>query len=143
MCVAGTDTKRKALPKWLKEELEKMEKKRQKALDKEAEELSKLGRREDGRPAWRDEDSDHEEDEKAEDMWKITPRTAGFYKPESPNDASVSLCSGLHLECRYPVTVWLQSPEEGEPVMKHAKIEPVLPPSKDEEERKAEMVSFK
>lgn len=39
----------------------------------------------------------------------------------------------------------MQSPDEGEPLMKRAKIEPkaVLPPSKDEEERKAEMVSFK
>ena len=72
-----------------------MEKKRQKALEKEAEELSKLGRREDGRPAWRDEDSDHEEAEPSQDMWKITPRTSNLYKPESPNRASVSDSLGV------------------------------------------------
>jgi hypothetical protein len=72
-----------------------MEKKRQKALEKEAEEMSKMGRREDGRPAWRDEDSDHEGDDEttapSQDTWKITPRTSDLYKPESPIGASVSL----------------------------------------------------
>ncbi len=88
----SADTKRKALPKWLREELEKMEKKRQKALEKEAQELSEQGR-EAGRPAWRDEESDHEEDEDLS-AWKITPKSSSHYKSESPDDfVNVSLLS--------------------------------------------------
>lgn len=92
-CAAGADTKRKGIPKWLSDELEKIEKKRQKTLDKEAAELSEKARQEEGRPAWRDEESDHEEDEKTtpgQDMWKITPRSSHQFRSESPNGTSVS-----------------------------------------------------
>lgn len=69
-----------------------MEKKRQKTLEKEAEELSMQGQQEEGRPAWRDEESDHEEDETTpgNDMWKITPRSSSQYRPESPIGVNVS-----------------------------------------------------
>lgn len=65
MHVGGAESKRKALPKWLREELEKMEKKRQKDLAKESQEVTNrervgLGRE---KPAWRDEESDPEEEE--------------------------------------------------------------------------------
>ena len=66
--IGGAENKRKALPKWLREELEKMEKKRQKALAKGSQEVANrervgLGRE---KPAWRDEESDPEEEEEEE-----------------------------------------------------------------------------
>lgn len=75
------------LPKWLAEELEKMEKKRQKTLAKEAEQLSRQ-RGADGkeRPAWRDEDSDPEEDETATApaLWENRAKASKFRQSLSP-----------------------------------------------------------
>lgn len=56
------DGKRKGLPKWLREELEKMEKKRLKNLEKEAQALARQEEEARNRPAWRDQESDEEEE---------------------------------------------------------------------------------
>ena len=61
--IGGVDSKRKALPKWLREELEKMEKKRQKELAKESQEVASRERVGREKPAWRDEESDPEDEE--------------------------------------------------------------------------------
>jgi len=54
------DSRRKGIPSWLKDELDKMEKKRKKEAEKEEEE--KMRRRDRKRPTWRDdEDSGGEE----------------------------------------------------------------------------------
>ena len=57
------ESKRKALPLWLREELEKMERKKQKQMAKEAEEAMRRGEERGDRPKWRDELNSDEEDE--------------------------------------------------------------------------------
>ena len=49
------ESKRKAIPSWLREELEKMERKRRKEMEKEALENARLEGEREQRAAWRDE----------------------------------------------------------------------------------------
>ena len=59
------ESKRKAIPSWLREELEKMERKRRKEMEKEALEKARLEGEREQRAAWRDElDSGEEEEER-------------------------------------------------------------------------------
>jgi hypothetical protein len=57
------ESKRKAIPSWLREELEKMERKRQKEMEKEARENARLEGEREQRAAWRDELDSGDEDE--------------------------------------------------------------------------------
>ena len=62
------ESKRKAIPSWLREELEKMERKRRKEMEKEALEKARLEGDREHRAAWRDElDSGEEEEERRKD----------------------------------------------------------------------------
>lgn len=60
------ESKRKAIPSWLREELEKMERKRRKEMEKEALENARLEGEREQRAAWRDEidSGDEGEDER-------------------------------------------------------------------------------
>lgn len=62
------ESKRKALPSWLREELEKMERKKRKEMEKEALEKARLEGEREQRAAWRDEldSGDEEEDRRRE-----------------------------------------------------------------------------
>ena len=73
--------KRKTLPLWLREALEKMERDRQK---KEAKETKDSSRRESsGRPTWRDELDKEEEERDREEGGK--PRAMRSYRYKSPS----------------------------------------------------------
>lgn len=103
---AGGDTKRKGLPKWLKEELDKIEMKRQKTLQKEAEQLSRRGREGEGdRPAWRDEESDPEEEEEPVKVQSMP--TSGFdnYNKSLSPDGYMYVSSPLYSACGHCVCV--------------------------------------
>lgn len=79
-----------------------MEKKRQKTLEKEAEELSRRGRGEKERPAWRDEESDPEEKSPAPEPWRNVVGGSGFNR----HSKSVSISPDkvkVHIAC-YSVT---------------------------------------
>ena len=63
------ESKRKAIPSWLREELEKMERKRRKEMEKEALENARLEGEREQRAAWRDEldSGDEGEDDRRRD----------------------------------------------------------------------------
>lgn len=74
------EAKRKVLPAWLKEELEKMEAKRQKELQKE--QVAQERQSGEGRATWRDEiESDEEEAGKKEEKKGWSKRS---YRQQSP-----------------------------------------------------------
>ena len=80
------EAKRKVLPAWLRDELEKMEARRQKELEKEKE-AKERGARE-GHTSWRDEiDSEEEEDGKKEEKKGWAKRS---YRQKSPSPKTVS-----------------------------------------------------
>ena len=88
------DTKRKALPLWLREALEKMERDKQKKLEKESKEAERKSKGEgEGRPTWRDElEVDEEErEQKARDWEEPGGRLKRSYRfhSKSPKEVSV------------------------------------------------------
>lgn len=101
MPTSAGETKRKALPLWLREALEKMEREKQKKLEKE----SKAGTRRkdsegDGRPTWREElESEEEEKEKKGREWEEPggklKRLYRFHS-KSPHEVRVSSC--VHMQ---------------------------------------------
>ena len=96
MYCAGGDSKRKGLPKWLREELEKMEKKRQKTLEKEAQELAMKEGEEKEHPTWKDEMDDSDEEEVAlKDKWNNKNKTSRAYRVSSSGSPSDKVSARL------------------------------------------------
>ena len=82
------ETKRKTLPSWLREELEKMEHQRQKKLEKEAKDAARRERR--SRPTWRDELDEEEEKEEGGERHRSS-RSYRYSHSKSPNTNKVCL----------------------------------------------------
>ena len=80
------ETKRKTLPSWLREELEKMEHQRQKKLEKEAKDAARRERR--SRPTWRDELDEEEEKEEGGERHRSS-RSYRYSHSKSPNTNKV------------------------------------------------------
>lgn len=91
LCTIG-ETKRKVLPSWLKDELEKIEAKKQKEVEK-GKVAKEKQRNKEGRANWRDEiESDEEEERKREDK-KRSSKKSYRRKSPSPKRVSVIICS--------------------------------------------------
>ena len=85
------ESKRKTLPSWLREELEKVERQRQKKLEKEAKEAAR--REQSGRPTWRDELDEEEEMEEGRERHRVT-RSYRYSRSKSPNKVCGVVCVG-------------------------------------------------
>ena len=85
------ESKRKTLPSWLREELEKVERQRQKKLEKEAKEAAR--REQSGRPTWRDELDEEEEMEEGRERHRVT-RSYRYSRSKSPNKVCGVVCGG-------------------------------------------------
>lgn len=92
MCIqhllTAGETKRKTLPSWLREELEKMEHQRQKKLEKEAKDAARRERR--SRPTWRDELDEEEEKEEGGERHRSS-RSYRYSHSKSPNTNKVCI----------------------------------------------------
>ena len=96
---AGGDPKRKVLPKWLKEDLEKIDMKRKKALEKEAQEKSRH-REGSGRPTWREVDEEERDRERSEET-EVPKVASELYRySESASSDSVSIEGGGAISCQ-------------------------------------------